>query len=465
MHRACSRSPLLCAAALFVLSGCPGEEAGGDADAAPDAATGPDATPPDSGGGRPDAATGDAALDDAAIMDATAPPDAGEDAGIEARMLQKAARAEQADSELARAPSVELFANKEAAAIWYQLDFESMLGTDVRGNTWTAEDGWYPITEVIDGFRFAPQPPRFFGDSNLRAVAVWAQNAGAIDYVVANIFDAATGAFGTAYPIYGSYVDPAPASLRATFSSTGTPILAFEDRGGNNIWVARFNDATQLWNEAREVDGADEAVSSVAVSGGLIAWIRGGSAVWTPGGAVEENAGQIRALRAAGGQLCYLGTTAQKDSLWVRTVNPAGRKLVFETDPNTIDAESLLFEVGARGDAIAAWKSASGISAAVRFASGEFGAAAVIDPALDAIPRALAIDDRGHAMLATTKNETVEAIRFFGAAWGAPMLISGPGMLGKDVDVAIDLDGDAMFVWSEREPKLIFDSIWSARWE
>lgn len=452
--------------AAVALIGCPDEELSGNADAtpSPDAAARPDATVADSAG-LPDATSEDAGFADAAPMDATAPADAGEDAGIEARTLQKAARVEEADSELARAPSIELFSNKEGAAIWYQLDFESMVGTDVRGNTWTAEDSWYPITEVIDGFLFAPAPPKFTGNSDATAVATWVQSSGAINYVVANIFDAATAEFGTAYPIYGLYVDPAPASLRATFSSTGTPILAFEDQGGTNIWVARFNDATRLWNEARDVDGGDLAVSSVASSGDIVAWIRDGSAVLTTNGVIEENAGRIRALRAAGGQLLYLGTTPEKDSLWVQSVSAAGRKLVYETDPDTIDAESLIFEAGARGDSIAVWRGAGGISASVRFAFGEFGAASILDPALNATPRALAIDRRGHAMLATTKDETVEAIRFFGGAWGEPMLISGAGMLGKEPDVAIDLDGDAMIVWAERAPELIFDSIWSVRWE
>lgn len=412
----------------------------------------------------------DAAAPDALIMDAMPPPDSGADAGVEARMLRDLFRAEQVDSEIATAPQVELFASKDGVVAWQQRDFESMLGTDIHGNFWTTAAGWYPLDEVIDGLLTSPDPPRSVADPSGKALVVWTQEVGAQRYVNADFYDPTTQTWDGARPIYGLYQNPVSASLHPGFDSNNTPLVAFEDEAGTNIWVAHYDPAMNVWNEAAAADAADNAVASVVLAGDSAAWIDASAKILRGAETIEDNAGTIRALRSERSELIYLATDAQHDTLWARIRAANGmygaREKIAEAAPNSVDADTLLFASGARGDSIAVWKTAAGFFASVRFAATTYHAPEMIGDADQGTPRALVVDPQGHAMLvSTTNNDAVEARRFFGGAWMPAMAISGPGNIAHDPDVAVDPDGDIMFVWSEREPKLIIDSIWTRRWD
>lgn len=441
--------------ALSIFSACASEDPVEPADAGP----GRDVTISDAAfrDAAPDAQLEDAAAPDALTYPDAAIPDSGADAGMETRVWLEAERVELADSEIARGPSVGYFADKEALAVWYQLDFDTGSNTDIWGNLRGAAWG---RAEVVDGLLGPPDgAPILAIDPAGFAISAWTQFVSANTFAYANIYAQSAGEFTPTLPIYGTY--QGAARPKVAIDETGRARIAFEDSTGNNIWFAERQ--TTMWTEASLAEIEDLPVTELALTMTTLAWVRGGTDLVERTGvqvAMIDTAEDIPAVRASGDDLLYLARTAAADTLKARP------QLTVATDTaGAIDAASLLFATGTRGDAVAVWSRGDELRAAVR-AAGELFQPPTVILAEAATPRALAIDPQGHALLLyTLADDTVWALRYFGGVWGTPEQLSAPGMIGIEPQLAIAPDGDAIAIWSERDPLLLIASIHSRRYE
>jgi hypothetical protein len=408
----------------------------------------------------PSDATNDAALADAITFPDAAPPDTGADAGIETRVWREAEKVELPDTEIARGPSIELFENKEAVAVWYQVDFDSNSNTDIWGNRWIPETRW-AVAEKIDGLLGPPSEALVLAaDPAGFAISAWTQFINGNYFTYANIYAPSVGDFALTLPIYGTY----QGALRpqVAIDADGAARITFEDESGTNVWMASSRE--NVWVEATSIDGEELGVSEVALSMELLAWVRGGTDLVESTGSgvmvIDDTHEAVVAVRASRDQLLYQTKDADGDRLIARpgtivTVAPAG----------AIDSQSLIFKVGARGDAIVAWKEGAELKAAVRVAGGLFQPSELL-ASEGAQPSSLAVDPLGHAILLFEKaDESVCARRYFGGVWSDEFQVSAALMIGLDAHVSIDPSGDAMAIWSERDPLLLIASIWSRRYE
>lgn len=442
---------------LLLLFGCSKEEPMSTPDAAVVDASRPDSSRPDLG--IPDAGGEDSAVPDTSVPDtsvADAAIDAGVDAGADLRTwTATAVRVEHRDSERARFPSIALFAGGAGVSTWLQIDIE-FNNTDIWANQYATDTSW-DNEAIIDGLLGPPDNgPRLFADANGgRAIATWTQFLNTFHYAYAALYDV-TGGWSTALPV--SAINQMPLRPQAALVAGGGARFVYEDDQGSSVWTSRL--VGPSWSTAVDIGGG-MPVSNVVMTTSTVAWVRNGTELIVGGGAPVRTGNEIRALAAAGDVLVYVESNAMHDSV---RAGAAGT-LIGETASHAIDPSTLRFARGPNGHGIVVWRDAGGLEAALLLDDGSWGPVVPIDMT-DVLPGGVAVDRLGNGMVVCTRGgSVVTAQRLFAGEWQPPEIISRPGQSGDQPDVAIDGAGNAMAVWSEKDPALIIESIFSRRYE
>ncbi len=164
-------------------------------------------------------------------------------------------------------PQLALDGSGNAIAVWRQSD-----GTrdNIWANRYTAATGAWGTAALIEsddagGALF----PQIAVDGSGNAIAVWVQDDGTRQNILANRYSAATDAWGTATLIETDNAGGA-GNPQIAFDGSGNAIAVWYQSDGTraNIWANRYSGATNTWGTAAliETDDAGDAIAAPQIA-------------------------------------------------------------------------------------------------------------------------------------------------------------------------------------------------------
>jgi hypothetical protein len=385
-------------------------------------------------------------------------------------------------------PKVAFDADGNAMAVWLQEDavpranvWASRFSIDTA--TWSAP-ALIETNDVGDAW-----DPDVALDAAGNAVAVWAQSDGTFESIWSNVFDAASGTWGTAALIEATSVGSAY-EPHIAMNSSGTAIAVWYQYEGTraDIWANGYRSGAG-WGTATVVEtnnagGAFEPRIAIDSSGN--AW-----AVWSQSNTVRESMWSSRYLQGTGWEAAVLlesddtghailgdidmdssGNAVvvwqQEDgtryNVWAsrcRAGETWGTPTLIESDPRAAGSPKIALD--ARGIGHAVWRQYDGARYNVWTnhldLSGVWGTASLIEnnDAGSAESPQIVADINGNALAVWRQSDgtrfDVWANRFAsGEGWGTAALIETDNAgHATQVSVAIDSFGRALAVWAQSD--------------
>jgi hypothetical protein len=238
-------------------------------------------------------------------------------------------------------PQVAFDSSGNAIAVWQQNDgsVDNIMANRFDGTAWGSDAVLVQIEDAGDAVS-----PQVAFDSSGNAIAVWSQNDGSVDNIMANRFDGT--AWGTAESIEADAGDAAFPQI--AFDSSGNAIAVWSQNNVaetdpvDNIIANRFNGTVWGTAESIEADAGNAASPQVAFdsSGNAIA-------VWSQNNVAETPVDNIMVSR-------FNGTTVE----WL-----AAESIVAVDTENAVNAgnaASPQVALDSSGNAIAVWSQNDG---------------------------------------------------------------------------------------------------------
>jgi hypothetical protein len=339
----------------------------------------------------------------------------------------------EADAGDATSPQLAIDNSGNAIAVWSQ-------SNGITNSIWTNRfDGTvWGTAETIETGLLNAISPRVAIDSSGNAIAVWQQNDGSVDNIMANRFDGTV--WGTAESIESVNTGDA-AFPQVAFDSSGNAIAVWQQNDGSvdNIMANRF-DGTAWGSDAVlvEIEDAGDAVSPQVAfdsSGNAIAvWSqndgtvdnimanRFDGTVWGTAESIEADAGDAAFPQIA------IDSSGNAIAVW-------SQNNVAETDPvDNIMANRFNGTV---------WGTAESIEA-------DAGNAASAQVAFDSSGNAIAVWSQNN-VAETDPVDNIMANRFNGTVWSTAESIEADAGNAASPQVALDSSGNGIAVWSQND--------------
>jgi uncharacterized protein YbdZ (MbtH family) len=342
-------------------------------------------------------------------------------------------------------PAIAVNASGNALAVWAQHDGAHR---NIVANRYTAGSGWGTATLVETDNAGNANRPQVVMDANGNGLAVWAQDDGTYQTVMANRYTAGSG-WGTAAPIGTDIVGDA-FEPRIAIGASGNVLAVWVQSDGTrlNVWANRYTVGSG-WGTAGliETDNAGDASSP---------WIAldangNGQAVWSQFDGTRFN---IVANR-------YVSGSGWGTATIIAGVGNAGTSPQIAFDPSGNALAVLLQSDGAR---FSIWSS--------RYLAGTgWGTAALIetDNAGDAGSPQVAFDVSGNALAVWGQSDgtrlNIWTNRYTaGSGWGTAALIETDNAGdANEPQIAVDANGRALAVWYQSDGTR--SNIWSNRFQ
>jgi hypothetical protein len=343
------------------------------------------------------------------------------------------------------APQVAVDGSGDAMAVWAQDDGAR---NNIVANRYAAGSGWGTATLIETDNAGDAHDPEVAVDGSGNAAAVWFQSDGTRWNIWANRYTAGSG-WETATLIETDDTGNA-AYPQVAFDRSGNAVAVWHQFDGtrNNVWANRYVTGSG-WGTAAliETDNAGDAYRpQVAFDGSGNA-----VAVWQQADGTRFNIVANRYVAGSG---------------W-------GSATLIETD-DAGSAENPQVAVDRSGNALAVWQQSDGTRYNIwanHYAMGPgWGTATLIetDNAADAYGPQVAVDGSGNAAAVWYQYDgslsNVWANRYAaGSGWGTPTLIERDNVDGAySPQVAVDSSGNAVAVWERSDGTR--DNIWANRY-
>jgi hypothetical protein len=344
----------------------------------------------------------------------------------------------EADAGDAISPQVAVDNSGNAIAVWSQ-------SNGITNSIWTNRfDGTvWGTAETIETGLLNAISPRVAIDSSGNAIAVWSQSEGLltpIDNIMANRFDGTV--WGTAESIESINTGDA-AFPQVAFDSSGNAIAVWQQNDGSvdNIMANRFDGTVWGAAESIEVDAGNAASPQVAFdsSGNAIAvWSQNNVAETNPVDDIMANRfdgtvwGTAESIEADAGDAAFpqiaIDSSGNAIAVW-------SQNNVAETDPvDNIMANRFNGTV---------WGTAESIEA-------DAGNAASPQVAFDSSGNAIAVWSQNN-VAETDPVDNIMANRFNGTVWSTAESIEADAGNAASPQVALDSSGNAIAVWSQND--------------
>lgn len=342
---------------------------------------------------------------------------------------------ENLDAGSAYDPQLDTDGSGNVIAVWYQHD-----GTrnNIMTNRYDASTNTWGTAELLETEDTgAANATQISVNASGDAIAVWVQDDGNDDSIMANIYTAGSGWSGAAF-IESNANDAGQPSIHLDANGQATAVWRQNDGSNNNIYVNQYSSASGWGASPQQIDSAaqdsDSPDFSVDADGNIIV-------VWRQHDGTRYNT-LARRYDAIG-------------SSWTPAV-------LIETDDTGFTSGPKV-STDADGNAIAVWQQYDGSVYNItsnRFDanSGTWGSAEVIESGTGTsiIPQ-ISFDTAGNA-LATwfqyngSENDVVVNRYTVGSGWGTEETIDVEGLQNANYpEIGIDSDGSAIAIWYQSD--------------
>lgn len=218
----------------------------------------------------------------------------------------------------------------------------------------------------------------------------------------------------------------------------GSPRVAINARGDAVVMWARSDSVVLATRPAGRRFAAPQAIAAARP---------------VPGGVVVDSDGDALAAWTAHGRVFVAERSAGHPFGRARLLNPRG--------PRASDASAA---VGRDGTVVVAWNAGNATTAVVRGPGGRFAAPQTLasySPFLNAAAPAVAVTPSGEAVVAWgqgvqdpagDRTQVAVASRLPSGSFGAPRVLSAPGVSASQPSLAVEGTGELVAAWSEAGP-------------
>ncbi len=386
-------------------------------------------------------------------------------------------------------PQIAFDPQGNALAVWSQ--FDGVHGNNVWANRYTAGAGWGTAVQIESTGIDNSEGARIVMDAGGNALAVWRKREVTID-IWANRYTAGVG-WGTAGRIETDDAGNANNPQLAIDANGNALAVWSQDDGTRNNIVANRYDAVTGWGSAMLVehddtgDAADPQISFATNGDAVAVWLQSdgtrgnvvsnrytvgagwGTATLVETAAVDPYDPQIVADRNGDMIAIWAQFDGTHTNIVVNRATAAGWGTVAPIT-DTINAFLPQIATDSQGNALAIWVQQNGSAYdawAARYTGGSWGAPALLTP--NAASPHLAFDAGGNALAVGASDDgartNIWASRFDAhTGWGPSSLIETDDAGGAlEPQVAIDAQGRALAVWYQSDGATL--SIWANRYQ
>ena len=386
-------------------------------------------------------------------------------------------------------PQIAFDPQGNALAVWSQ--FDGVHGNNVWANRYTAGAGWGTAAQIESTGIDNSEGARIVMDAGGNALAVWRKREVTID-IWANRYTAGVG-WGTAGRIETDDAGNANNPQLAIDANGNALAVWSQDDGTRNNIVANRYDAVTGWGSAMLVehddtgDAADPQISFATNGDAVAVWLQSdgtrgnvvsnrytvgagwGTATLVETAAVDPYDPQIVADRNGDMIAIWAQFDGTHTNIVVNRATAAGWGTVAPIT-DTINAFLPQIATDSQGNALAIWVQQNGSAYdawAARYTGGSWGAPALLTP--NAASPHLAFDAGGNALAVGASDDgartNIWASRFDAhTGWGPSSLIETDDAGGAlEPQIAIDAQGNALAVWYQSDGATL--SIWANRYQ
>jgi Bacterial Ig-like domain len=391
-------------------------------------------------------------------------------------------------------PKVSVNAKGQAFAVWKQnANPERILAQRYNPSTGT----WDPAAAIDTAATGTAANPEIAVDAAGNAFAVWSESDGTSRNIMANRFNASTGAWGNATLLEKDIPD---ASLpQIGVDGSGNAIAVWSQFNGNqfNIMYNRYSAPNNAWRADAAIVAADAGgddargprIAVDSIGNALVVWrlesgvrnfiysnsynAQDGS--WSlaqpierPGAGGESSNPQVSVNSAGLGLATWAAKNGDAVNIWASRYSPQsgwGVASLIEAD-DTGDTLGASVAVDGAGNAVAVWLQSDGLRKNVwanhfTASSNTWGSATLVETqdSSDASIPQVAVDPAGNAIavwgqgtLASTA-DSIFASRYNASTktWGSPELLETQDGAAAVPRIAVDGLGRAVAVWTQSD--------------